>query len=78
METKWTSFDNELSMQQGWLVVHAHMADYDGLQIEKFDENTNFLSDFEAVAYVADRAMRGDYLANKAIEYIRENGGRLY
>ena len=74
----WTWDDSEQSRKQGWIVTHATTSDFDGFQIEIDDESAIFDCDFEAVAFVADKAMRGDPLATKAIEFIKTMGGRLW
>lgn len=75
---KWTSENNAASQAEGWLLTYAYTCTWEGYQIEKFDEASIFDGDYEAVAFVADRAMRDDPLAMKAIAFIKENNGRLH
>ena len=75
----WTNKDARESMHQGWLMTYAVTSDYEGYQIECFDEAGIFNGDFEATCFVCDRAiLKDDPLAKKAIAFIKENKGRIY
>lgn len=75
---EWTDKDIEASMAQGWIVTTAYTSDYTGVQIERLDETEVFGDDYAAVAYVANQAMRGDALCQKALDYVKQEGGRLW
>jgi len=76
---EWTSKDNREAREQGWLLTYCIASDYEGYQIECFDEAGVFNGDFEATVFVCDKAlMRDDPLAKKAVQFIKENNGRLY
>lgn len=76
---EWTSKDRRESQQQGWLLTFAIQSNFEGYQIERFDEAAKFENDFEAVVFVLHNALiKDDPLAKKAVRFIKENNGRLY
>lgn len=75
---EWSYEDNCAAQSQGWIVTYAYMQFYEGYQIERFDENNTFNSDQAAINYVTHNAEAGCRLAQKAIAYIRQEGGRIY
>lgn len=75
----WTNKDIWESEQQGWLLTYCVSSDYEGFQIECFDEAGIFNGDFEATCFVCDRAIiKDDPLAKKALAFIKDNNGRIY
>lgn len=62
---KWTADDDAHAQAQGWV-----LSNYDGtdaLRVEKFDEDTPFRSDSDALAFVMSQAMEGDEVCLKAL-----------
>jgi len=76
--TNWTDEDQVKAHQDGWGIFRN--SDY-GLQIERLDDpysvgiasDPMFMSDEDAARHVAIKAANGDFHAQKAINYVRNN-----
>lgn len=59
---------NEIAKHEGWGLFFCY-GSLDGLlQIQKYDEQTTFKSDVEAIKFVKSLAKLGSYVHNEAIK----------
>lgn len=65
----WTYADQEVALNEGWGVFDN--SDH-GLRIERDDGSQRFSSDCDAIAYVEQRAERGNALALAALAFIAQ------
>jgi hypothetical protein len=61
-----TGYKQSIALRQGWLV--AFNVDNNILEIQRYDNATEFDSDEAAVEFVKTRAAQGDELAMAALE----------
>jgi hypothetical protein len=54
----------EQCVWEGWVLTHSN--EY-GLRVERYDENTTFKSDAEALAFVTERANAGSAYHQEAL-----------
>lgn len=79
MNIKWSDESHNQSMQQGWLLSFQTGRDNapDQYAIEKYDEDTPFQYDDDALLWVKWRAAKGCPLCGLALIFIEEKNKEL-